>query len=187
VIRCDSAFHLAEARKIDAVPDCVNYDLIYDRDMKIYENFAATEKCVCVDRAAVPHEASRGGNVLRLADLGSLDGARCGSARIVNCRQETIVIETRSDRACYLCLQDTYYPGWKAYVDGARADVLRTDLGTRAVGVPAGAHRVVFKFDPASFKVGLAGSSLGVVLLALYAGNGLRRRRPSRPRHPGAR
>jgi uncharacterized membrane protein YfhO len=65
-----------------------------------------------------------------------------------------------------LVLADTWYPGWKATVDGLPADVLPVDGLFRGVQVGEGEHEVVFYYSPASFKVGL-GISVTAVLVIL--------------------
>jgi uncharacterized membrane protein YfhO len=47
-------------------------------------------------------------------------------------------------------LHDIYYSGWEAYVDGERRPILRANLLFRGVEVPAGHHRVEFRFRPLS-------------------------------------
>ena len=49
-----------------------------------------------------------------------------------------------------LALHDTWYPGWVAEIDGKRAPILRADVLFRGVEVPAGRHRVVFRYAPFS-------------------------------------
>jgi uncharacterized membrane protein YfhO len=49
-----------------------------------------------------------------------------------------------------LVLHDSYYPGWIAEIDGKAAPILRADILFRAVEVPAGIHRVTFRFAPFS-------------------------------------
>ncbi len=53
-------------------------------------------------------------------------------------------------------LQDGFYPGWKASVDGRETPVLRQNGGPfREVSVSPGAHTVIFAYRPASFRLGL--------------------------------
>ena len=59
-----------------------------------------------------------------------------------------IEIEPAAPRGSVLVLSDTYYPGWKAFVDGVEEPVLRADYAFRGVRLPEGAKRVVFMFEP---------------------------------------
>jgi uncharacterized membrane protein YfhO len=59
-----------------------------------------------------------------------------------------VEIETDSDLGGMLALHDIYYPGWIAEIDGARAPILRADVLFRGLEVPAGRHRIVFRFAP---------------------------------------
>ena len=45
-------------------------------------------------------------------------------------------------------LADTWFPGWKATVDGRSAPIVRTDQLLRGVVLPAGAHTVEFTYVP---------------------------------------
>ena len=74
--------------------------------------------------------------------------ASAGRARIVSWRADRVEIETDSDLGGMLALHDTYYPGWIAEIDGARAPILRADVLFRGLEVPAGRHQVVFRFAP---------------------------------------
>jgi len=71
-----------------------------------------------------------------------------GRARIVGWRPDRIEIETDSELGGMLALHDVYYPGWIAEIDGVRAPILRADVLFRGLEVPAGRHRVVFRFAP---------------------------------------
>jgi uncharacterized membrane protein YfhO len=62
-----------------------------------------------------------------------------------------------------LVLSDTYYPGWKAFVDGKETKIYRADYAFRAIPLNAGTHRVEFTYDPISFKLGVGGTLMGII------------------------
>lgn len=82
-----------------------------------------------------------------------------------------IIVNASAESSSLLFLSDTYYPGWKAYVDGKETEILRANYAFRATVVPTGNHQIKFLYDPQSFKLGYAVSllSLGslVILLAV--------------------
>ncbi len=61
-------------------------------------------------------------------------------------------------------LADVDYAGWHLTLDGRPAPILRANHRMRSAAVPAGAHRLVFRYDPATFRVGAA-VSLGFILV----------------------
>jgi hypothetical protein len=63
-----------------------------------------------------------------------------------------------------LVLADAVYPGWSATVDGRPASIQTYDGFLRAIQVPAGPSRVVFRYQPASLLIGLALSAAGIAL-----------------------
>jgi uncharacterized membrane protein YfhO len=84
----------------------------------------------------------------------------------------TVTLSVDAGQPGYLVLSDTYYPGWRATVDGQPEAIWRANYAFRAVYVPAGQHTVQFVFDPAIWKAGLAVS--GVTLLGLISWAGWR-------------
>jgi hypothetical protein len=58
-------------------------------------------------------------------------------------------------------LSDTYYPGWKATVDGRESPIAPAWVAFRAVGLAPGKHRVVFEYKPLAFRIGLWLSLVG--------------------------
>ena len=97
----------------------------------------------------------------------------------------TVKIEVGLDRNGYLVLSDTYYPGWRAYVDGEEKEILRANYTFRAVPLESGQHTVLFKYDPLSFKVGLAISlaTWGAIILGLAVPGLRHHRRGHFPEH----
>lgn len=64
----------------------------------------------------------------------------------------------------YVVLSDTYYPGWRVFVDGKPQPLLRANYLFRAVAVPAGQHEVVFEYAPLSATIGLTISAVSFVV-----------------------
>jgi hypothetical protein len=62
-----------------------------------------------------------------------------------------------------LVLSDTYYPGWKAFVNGKETKIYKADYTFRAIPLNAGVHRVAFVYDPISFKLGAGVTILGIL------------------------
>jgi hypothetical protein len=96
---------------------------------------------------------------------------------IVSSHINDVVLRAASAEPSVLILSQTYYPGWRAEVDGKRTDVFRADLSLTGVVVPAGSHDVRFVFRPNSVLFGAALSAIAVVVLLLISFA------PASPRH----
>jgi hypothetical protein len=90
-----------------------------------------------------------------------------------------VVIEADLSADGFLVLSDTYYPGWKVFVDGREDRIYRADYLFRAVFLERGKHVVEFRYSPLSFRIGLAISLATVAALLGFgvAGIVLQRRR----------
>jgi hypothetical protein len=73
-----------------------------------------------------------------------------GNARITSWRPARIEIDVESALGGVLALHETWYPGWVAEIDGKRVPIMRADVLFRGIEVPAGRHRVVFRYAPFS-------------------------------------
>ncbi len=87
-----------------------------------------------------------------------------GYAKLISYRSNKVTLEYIANRDAFLYLSDTYYPGWRAYVDGKETKIYRANLAFRAIKVPGGRHTVVFKYVPMSFYIGLVLTLLGIAL-----------------------
>jgi uncharacterized membrane protein YfhO len=74
-----------------------------------------------------------------------------------------VTVEARLSAPGHVVLVEGFDPAWRATVDGKRAEVLRANLGFRAVAAPAGDHRIVFTYRPMSALVGLATSMAAMI------------------------
>ena len=68
----------------------------------------------------------------------------------------------------FLFLSDVYYPGWNAYVDEEPAHIYQANYLFRAVELTKGNHKVEFRYEPQSLKIGLGISLLTVIFLAAW-------------------
>jgi hypothetical protein len=72
-------------------------------------------------------------------------------------------LQVKAAEDSLLVLSDTYYPGWKVFVDGKKTKIYRADYTFRAIPLDAGTHRVEFVYDPISFKLGAGVTILGIL------------------------
>ena len=182
-----------ESRLIDLVN--VKY-LISDRGLQhpkltpvweggayVYENRSALPRAFLVYRTRVLHDGSALERALRDPTFnpseivlferegptvsGLVDSMP--TVRIAEYQPEHVVVEASSRYDAVLVLADSWFPGWKATIDGVPTKILRGDLLLRAVSIPAGNHRVVFDYSPDSFRLGVM-VSLFALLIAISLG-----------------
>ncbi len=88
-------------------------------------------------------------------------------AKLVLDEPERIQIDCASKGERMLVLADTWYPGWKADLDGEPVEIHRVNRIFRGVLVPGGVHRVEFRYEPDSFRLGMIVSLVSVLLVTL--------------------
>jgi hypothetical protein len=90
--------------------------------------------------------------------------------QVVRDEPTTVEVIARLKTPGLVVLADTYYPGWQLMVDGRPAEILLTNGAMRGALVSAGEHRLVYRYDPTSIKVGAGLTVAGIVaLVALFA------------------
>jgi Bacterial membrane protein YfhO len=165
------------------------------RDARVYRNANALPRTFLVDRQQVtqgadaaltairnPHFDARNVAVTErpvsgIPQAGRQDGGTAGTARLVHYGSERVVARAEARRRSLLVLTDVHYPGWKATVDGKRADIERVDYLLRGVVVPPGTHDVEFSYRPLSWRLGWLVSLIALVALVAAAAVGWQRRR----------
>lgn len=87
-------------------------------------------------------------------------------------KPQQVELRVQTDFPGWLVLGDTFFPGWEAEVDGQPVEILPAYLLFRAVQMPAGEHRVTFRYRPRRVRWGFALSALGLLgaLAAAVAG-----------------
>jgi hypothetical protein len=92
-----------------------------------------------------------------------------GQARIVKYENQFVTIQTENPTPGTLVLADSFYPGWRVYVDGKEEQLFRANYFFRGVKLGMGKHLVEFRYEPYWFKVGAVISLLTATLLVLVS------------------
>lgn len=161
------------------------FRLVHSGDVKVYESLDVLPRAFVVHQAqiAATDEAALmllqdpafdpAVSVVLAAETSPpelLPGDRAtgdDAVSIARYESEWVVVEADLTQEGWLVLSDTYYPGWRAEVDGKESRIHRANLLFRAVYLPAGQHNVEFRFQPRSVLVGAYVSVLVVIATVL--------------------
>jgi uncharacterized membrane protein YfhO len=77
------------------------------------------------------------------------------SVEIKDYSSNKVILSINTLSSGILVLSDTFYPGWKAYVDWEEVEIMKANTVMRAVVIPKGKHIVKFIYDPVPFNYGL--------------------------------
>jgi len=104
-----------------------------------------------------------------------------GTATIRSWRPGRVVVDVDAPGPRYLVLNEAYYHGWRAIVDGAERPVLRANYMAMAVPLRPGERAVELIYRPRGFVVGSWLSGLAWALVVAISVRALIRRRRSAP------
>jgi len=150
-------------------------------DVSVYKNLKCLPRIFMVGKAVVLNDISKMGKALTefnpahevileetppKTDYGR--GKRDISA--VTFLRDKVSFNVFSEAGGFIVFSDTYYPGWKAFIDGKETRIYRANYRFKAIQADKGRHFVEFVFKPRDFRFGAALSvfSLVLFLTALY-------------------
>jgi len=68
----------------------------------------------------------------------------------------------------FAVFSEVYYSkGWNVFIDGTKADYVKTDYVLRGMYIPAGNHKIEFRFEPESYTIGRLTSIIANIFVAL--------------------
>ena len=107
-----------------------------------------------------------------VADLAPGGEVPARAAEILDLGPGRVRVTVDAPAAGLVVVNEAWFPGWRATVDGQPAPVLRANSLVQAVPVPAGRHEVSLAFRPAYFlwPAGLGLGALAALLAALALG-----------------
>lgn len=83
---------------------------------------------------------------------------------------QKVTLRVRTDSDAFLVLADSWYPGWKAYIDGKETPIYKTYGMVRGVLIRSPGERLIeFHFVPISFYLGLMVTFVSTLVLFLAA------------------
>ena len=109
------------------------------------------------------------------AGLEYRDSISSGNIQLTEYKPNHLIYESNSTKDRLAVFSEIWYgpdKGWQAYIDDQPVDHIRANYVLRAMKVPAGQHKIEFKFDPKSFQTGVNISWItsSLLLLALIGG-----------------
>jgi hypothetical protein len=87
------------------------------------------------------------------------------STEMVSFRPNVVELKVQSSTEGFLVFNDAYHPGWRAWVDGRESRIHRANYVFKGIVVPAGSHRVTFRFSPPLFREGLVVTATTILLI----------------------
>ncbi len=169
----DNRFDRCGFSDIELVPSAVSEQkltLVYDNETKIYRNNTVMPRAFIVHRAESIHAKETLFKRLRdrtfnfreriiidedlAEEMLTCNGSPLkdnSSVIIEKYTPNRIVLKAIMQNDGFLVLADTYYPRWRAYVDGRETKIYPADYMLRAVYLTRGNHEIIFAYDVMPF------------------------------------
>jgi len=162
-----------------------SFPLAYDKEVKIYENSH------CLERVYIARNIEHSSDYKKAQELigkSNFDikntvvieekepewyndransSPSGGRTAIEEYAANKVRISANLEADGMLVLTDTFYPGWRAYVDGEETKIYRINGLVRGVFLREGRHSIEFIYFPLSFRIGLVISLIFFVFLAI--------------------
>ena len=87
-------------------------------------------------------------------EYGTVPGDFSGTVRVLRDDAMLIEVEVNAEQGALLVIGNTYYPGWRATVDGVPAQIHSVDGAMQGVWMPARENRVVLRYAHWPSRVG---------------------------------
>ena len=162
-------------------PDFSPYDSCYGGQVKIYQykkalprawlagNFEViTKEAGILERIKQPDFDPVNTVILEEQPEGFVSAKQAqGRVVIDEYQPNQIKISAEALAPAVVVMSENHYPAWQAYLDGQPVKTYRADYTFRAVVVPAGKHKVEFRYQSKPFNTGLAISLVSALVVLL--------------------
>jgi len=97
-----------------------------------------------------------------------------GTIKLTSYKPNYLVYESDAKQDEFAVFSEIYYPeGWNAYVDGQLKPHISVNYVLRGMSLPAGKHKIEFKFEPKTYQTGNTLALVGSIILLITIGIGL--------------
>ena len=145
--------------------------------MRIYRNAEVRPRCYAAPRVRLVRDEAAARKAIREVDVREEVVVEAGPGMVTGNAEVEVVryghnafeLKVRAGQDAVVVCSETWYPGWRAFVEEREVPIYRANLAFRAVALPAGEHRVRFRFEPPRLWQGAWVSAASVLLLAALA------------------
>ncbi|MEA2573694.1 MAG: hypothetical protein QOH93_992 [Chloroflexia bacterium] len=99
----------------------------------------------------------------KLAGIQHVAGTSPGNVEVLEYTSGHIRLKVNADRQALLVVSESWYPGWRATLDGQASEIFRTNYLSQGVVVSQGSHVVEMNYQSDALNLGAVLSLLGLV------------------------
>lgn len=86
---------------------------------------------------------------------------------VISKNSNEVHLQVDNPKPGYLYIDQTYFPGWEARINGAPANLYRANVAFMALPVETGKLNITLAYNPFSFRLGASLTVLGLMLLSM--------------------
>ena len=133
----------------------------------------ANEEIISLGKINTKKEAVSQENFIKSLGL-KLNYSAKGYIKLISYQPNNLVYQSETFSEEFAVFSEIYYPkGWNAYIDGQLKEHASVNYVLRGLAIPAGKHKIEFKFEPVTYTNGNNIATIGSILLIITIGTGL--------------
>ena len=133
----------------------------------------ANEEIISLGKINTKKEAVSQENFIKSLGL-KLNYSAKGDIKLISYQPNNLVYQSETFSEEFAVFSEIYYPkGWNAYIDGQLKEHASVNYVLRGLAIPAGKHKIEFKFEPVTYTNGNNIATIGSILLIITIGTGL--------------
>lgn len=141
-----------------------------DDEMKMLKNLDSKNVAICTKsdhNQSLFNKINGNSDIIFQKDAGSV-------IKLISAKSNYLQYQSANKYSGVAVFSEIYYKnGWNAYIDGILTPHFKVNYTFRALQIPAGNHKIIFKFEPQVIKTGSTISLISFVLLLLFLGFGI--------------